>query len=53
MQKTHLIGLWAYILIVYLIGVIGIEIMDVDAAQYASISQEMYESGSWLEVKHK
>ena len=53
MQKSHLIGFWAYIALVYLIGIIWVDIMDVDAAQYASISQEMYQSGSWLEVKHK
>ncbi|MEO1382904.1 MAG: glycosyltransferase family 39 protein, partial [Bacteroidota bacterium] len=30
-----------------------IEIMEVDAAQYASISLEMMESGSFLEVYHR
>ena len=30
-----------------------LEVMDVDAAQYASISMEMMQNGSWLQVKHR
>ena len=30
-----------------------IDIMEVDAAQYASISWEMFANGSWLEVYHR
>ena len=37
---------------VYVAG-LQINIMDVDSAQYASISQEMEQSGSYLEVKNK
>jgi 4-amino-4-deoxy-L-arabinose transferase-like glycosyltransferase len=29
-----------------------IDLMDVDATQYASISMEMLQNGSWLQVKH-
>ena len=30
-----------------------IDVMDVDASQYASISMEMLQNGSWLEVQHR
>lgn len=40
------------ILLVYLIGMF-LDIMDIDAAQYASISLEMANSGSYLEVLHR
>lgn len=29
-----------------------IDVMDIDAAQYASISMEMLQNGSWLQVQH-
>lgn len=38
--------------IVYIIGLF-INVMDVDAAQYASISREMMANGSWLQVLHR
>lgn len=38
--------------IVYLIGLIVPDIMEVDAAQYASISMQMAETNSFLEVYH-
>ncbi|MGB1003609.1 MAG: ArnT family glycosyltransferase [Salibacteraceae bacterium] len=38
--------------IVYLIGLIVPDIMEVDAAQYASISMEMAETNSFLEILH-
>ena len=37
---------------VYLIGLIFPDLMEVDAAQYASISLEMAQSGSYLKVYH-
>lgn len=37
------------LLMIYLIG-FGIDIMDVDAAQYASMSREMLERGDWLQM---
>ncbi|MEO0008670.1 MAG: hypothetical protein RJA20_2866, partial [Bacteroidota bacterium] len=30
-----------------------LDIMDVDAAQYASIALEMTQNGSWLQVMHR
>lgn len=30
-----------------------LDVMDVDASQYASISMEMWQGGSWLEVMHR
>ncbi len=30
-----------------------LDVMDVDASQYASIAMEMSHNGSWLEVKHR
>jgi 4-amino-4-deoxy-L-arabinose transferase-like glycosyltransferase len=30
-----------------------IDVMDVDASQYASISMEMLQNGSWLQVQHR
>ncbi|MEO6166596.1 MAG: glycosyltransferase family 39 protein [Chitinophagales bacterium] len=38
--------------IVYIIGLF-INVMDVDAAQYASISREMVDNGSFLQVLHR
>lgn len=35
---------------VYIIGMFMIPLMDIDASQYASISREMLENGSWLQV---
>lgn len=39
--------------LVHLVGMMLIDVMDVDAAQYASMSREMAETGSYLEVKHR
>jgi 4-amino-4-deoxy-L-arabinose transferase-like glycosyltransferase len=41
--------IFAGIIIIYLIG-FGIDVMDVDAAQYASMSREMLASGHFLQV---
>jgi len=40
---------------IIIIGVKGLTlpVMDVDASQYASISMEMLQGGSWLEVQHR
>ena len=51
MSRTQLI-LAAALLIVYIRGLF-IPVMDVDASQYASISMEMLQDGSWLQVKHR
>lgn len=42
------LGLFA----VYLRGLF-LDVMDVDASQYASISMEMLQTGNWLEVQHR
>lgn len=41
---------FALCIITYLLGMIMIPLMDIDASQYASISREMLENNSWLEV---
>lgn len=38
--------------IVYLRGLF-LDVMDVDASQYASISMEMLQNGQWLQVQHR
>jgi 4-amino-4-deoxy-L-arabinose transferase-like glycosyltransferase len=47
---------WAWLglglLAVYLRGLF-LDVMDVDASQYASISMEMLQTGNWLEVQHR
>lgn len=40
------------LVIVYMAG-LSIDVMEVDAAQYASISMEMLQSGNWLQVQHR
>ncbi len=49
MKKYKYVLLWSIILVVYLLGW-RIDLMDVDAAQYASISKEMAHSGSFLQI---
>lgn len=46
--------LWlgAGLAVIYIRGLF-IPVMDVDASQYASISMEMLQDGSWLEVHHR
>lgn len=46
-------GIWAAIALLYLCAAYFIELIDVDAAQYASIAREIFDSNSWLIVKHK
>lgn len=50
--KGFTITAFASLFIVYLIGLIVPDLMEVDAAQYASISLEMAQSGSFLQVYH-
>ncbi len=49
LSKTTYWGLGLGALAVYAIG-FGVDVMDVDSAQYASISREMADSGSYLQV---
>ena len=53
MPKSLINSFWIALGAVYLLGAIFIDIIDVDAAQYASISREMLDSNNWLIVKHK
>ena len=50
MHKNSFIISLTAILIVYCIGAFAIPLMDVDAAQYASISREMLEKQSYLQL---
>ncbi len=45
---------WLFILatLVYIFG-LPVTVMDVDSAQYASISREMAETGNYLQVQHR
>lgn len=46
-------GFLGMLLIVHLLGMSLIDIMEVDAVQYASISQEMNQTGEYLQVHHR
>ena len=48
-MEKKIIGVFAALVLVYLVG-FGIDVMDIDASQYASISREMMLSGSYLQV---
>jgi 4-amino-4-deoxy-L-arabinose transferase-like glycosyltransferase len=50
MNKNTFWLLLTSILGVHLIGVLSIPLMDIDAAQYASISREMLERNSFLQI---
>ena len=50
MHKNSFIISLTAILLVYCIGAFAIPLMDVDAAQYASISREMLEKQSYLQL---
>ena len=50
MHKNRFIISLTAIVIVYCIGAFAIPLMDVDAAQYASISREMLEKQSYLQL---
>lgn len=49
MERKYLLAIFAVIGAVYFIG-IGVDTMDVDSSQYAAMSREMKESGSYLQV---
>ncbi|UPT67399.1 MAG: hypothetical protein M0D57_01550 [Sphingobacteriales bacterium JAD_PAG50586_3] len=54
MNKFSKLLPWAFVAftIVYVVGLF-VDVMEVDAAQYASISREMADDGSWLQVMHR
>lgn len=49
MNKTSIAVLFALICAVYFVA-LGVDTMDVDSSQYAAMSREMKESGSYLQV---
>jgi 4-amino-4-deoxy-L-arabinose transferase-like glycosyltransferase len=51
--NTSLFVLFTITIIVNILGMSMIEVMDEDAAQYASISREMADTGYFLQVKHR
>lgn len=51
-KKKFYLFLFCMITIVYLIGMIFIPMMEVDAAQYASISEQMIREQGFLQVRH-
>ncbi len=53
MSNKTSISLFAIIFITNLLGILLIDLMDIDAAQYASIGREMLETGSYLQVQHR
>jgi 4-amino-4-deoxy-L-arabinose transferase-like glycosyltransferase len=52
MNRLNLVPLLG-LLIVYVTGAFTINIMDIDAAQYASIGLEMAQNNNFLEVQHR
>ncbi|TDB67028.1 ArnT family glycosyltransferase [Arundinibacter roseus] len=52
MQKTTILS-FVGLLAVYLIGAWAIPVMDIDAAQYASIGREMAQNNNFLQVQHR
>lgn len=53
MKSSTLWGLFIGIAGVYFLGAAFIDVMDVDAAQYASISREMLRDGQYLQIQHR
>ena len=56
MEKINKNYWWWFIILlsmVHLLGMLLIDIMEIDAAQYASISQEMLQTGEYLQVHHR
>jgi 4-amino-4-deoxy-L-arabinose transferase-like glycosyltransferase len=49
MNQKNILLLFAFITAVYFCAV-GVDVMDADASQYAAMSREMKESGSYLQV---
>lgn len=56
MENLHKRNWWWFIgllSLVHILGMLFIDIMEIDAAQYASISQEMLQTGDYLQVHHR
>jgi 4-amino-4-deoxy-L-arabinose transferase-like glycosyltransferase len=41
------------LLVVYVVGALAIDVMDIDAAQYANIAREMADNNNFLEVQYR
>jgi 4-amino-4-deoxy-L-arabinose transferase-like glycosyltransferase len=52
-SKNYWLWFIGLLTIVHITGMIFIDIMEIDAAQYASISQEMMQTGDYLQVHHR
>jgi 4-amino-4-deoxy-L-arabinose transferase-like glycosyltransferase len=52
-KKNYWLWFIGLLTIVHITGMIFIDIMEIDAAQYASISQEMMQTGDYLQVHHR
>lgn len=48
-SKIELIVATSLVALVYVLG-LGIDVMEIDAAQYAEIAREMFDGGRWLEL---
>lgn len=51
-ENRWFLALYLAALVVYTLGMF-LDVMGVDATQYASMSLEMLQTGNWLEVKHR
>lgn len=49
MDRRHVLIAWSALLLAYTLGAC-VPVMDVDAAQYASMSAQMAREGNWLQV---
>ena len=49
MDRRHVLIAWSALLLAYALGAC-VPVMDVDAAQYASMSAQMEREGNWLQV---
>jgi 4-amino-4-deoxy-L-arabinose transferase-like glycosyltransferase len=52
MTPRHYYLIWFFIGVIYCIN-LTIDVMEVDAAQYAAMSAEMHETGNYLHVYHR
>lgn len=52
-EKLILALLAVFLFADYLLGMVLIDLIGIDAPQYASIAREMAENGQWLKVQHR
>lgn len=46
-------GLFLFCTVVYIIGILVIDVMDIDSSQYASMCAEIFNNGNYLELTHR